>query len=247
MRALSVSIHDVAPATLGACSRIADAINDIDARIPVTLLVVPHYHGDTCLPRDFVAWMETRLARGDELALHGFTHRDESRPPRALKARAQRRLYTASEGEFAALTREQARERLARGRQWFSDRGWPLAGFVAPAWLMSEGTWQALSEFDFAYTTTLSRFHLLERHRAIRAPSIVYSTRAGWRRGLSRLWNAALDRAARDMPLVRIGFHPADADFPEIMSHALALTRGAARTRVALTKARFAREYGAAA
>ena len=208
------------------------------------MLVVPHYHGDTHLPRDYLAWIESRLARGDELALHGLTHRDESFAPRTVAGRVQRRLYTASEGEFSALTCEQASERLARGRQWFAERGWPLRGFVAPAWLVSEGTWQALSRSDFTYTTTLSRFHLLERG-SVGAPSIVYSTRAGWRRWVSRRWNTALYRAARDMPLVRVGFHPADAEYPEVMAHALALLHRLARSRVALTKVGFVREHRA--
>jgi predicted deacetylase len=239
--ALCVSIHDVAPRTLRACEAIADAIERIAPRVPLTLLVVPQYHGDTALPESFVQWISHRIERGDELALHGFTHLDSGGRSTSTVGRVTRSIYTAGEGEFSALSREDASELIARGRVWFGERGWKAQGFVAPAWLVSPGTWDALRDFDFMYTTTLSRFHALERGVALRAPSVVYSTRSAWRRNASRIWNTALARASARMPLVRFGFHPADADHREVMSHALRLLDTLAERRVAVTKSAFAR------
>lgn len=240
LRALCVSIHDVAPRTLPACETIAAAIERIDPRLPLTLLVVPHYHGDSVVSREFLRWISQRLARGDELALHGFTHRDEARAPSSFNARMRRGVYTAGEGEFSALDRSEAAKRITLGRRWFAERGWRPEGFVAPAWLVSPGTWEALRDFDFLYTTTLSRFHFLERGSDIAAPSVVYSTRSAWRRSASRMWNSALARASTRMPLVRFGFHPADAFHRDVMTHALALLEKLAADRNALTKAAFA-------
>ena len=245
MRALCVSIHDVAPATLDACVHITDALRRIDGTLPLTLLVVPRYHGNTSVPRIYSEWIETRLTRGDELALHGLTHRDETPAPTGLSDRVRRRLYTAGEGEFADLTRNEAAERIGRGRAWFVQRGWPLQGFVAPAWLLSPGTWDALNDFDFVYTTTLSRFHILKAGIVLRAPTVVYSTRSSMRRWLSRGWNAALSQATHRMPLVRVGFHAADAAHPEIMTQALKLVERLARDRRGLTKGEFARQCSA--
>lgn len=209
--------------------------------MPLTLLVVPCYHGERALPRVYVEWIEQRLARGDELALHGYTHRDEAPAPRTIGERLRRGVYTAREGEFAALARDEAIERIERGRDWFGDRGWPLRGFVAPAWLVSSGTWQALERFDFLYTTTLTQFHLLDRGIAMRAPTVVYSTRSAWRRMASRRWNSMLAQTMRGAPLVRLGFHPADAAYDVVMAHALALVRSLSDGRTALTKSAFAR------
>jgi predicted deacetylase len=240
MRYLCVSIHDVAPSTLPACKTIADAVARLDPRLPLTLLVVPRYHGETRVTSSFADWIAERLARGDELALHGWTHRDEANAPRALGFLA-RRIYTAGEGEFSALSREDAAARIGQGRLWFAEHGWRAEGFVAPAWLASPGTWDALRDFDFLYTTTLSRFHVLRHGIALRAPSVVYSTRSAWRRSASRAWNAGVARASTEMQLVRVGFHPADAAYPQVMSHALSLLGRLSGDRVALTKSAFAR------
>jgi predicted deacetylase len=242
--ALCVSIHDVAPRTLQACKAIAEAVEHVDPRVRLTLLVVPRYHGDASVPPEYVRWIEERLARGDELALHGLTHTDDSPPSAGVVGRATRSFYTAGEGEFAALDREQARLRIGIGREWFAQRGWPLHGFVAPAWLASPGTWEALRDFDFLYTTTLGRFWLLERGTALPAPCVVYSTRSAWRRSASRAWNSALAAASRRSRLVRFGFHPADAAHPHVMAHACTLLRSLAAQRTALTKAAFARSLG---
>jgi predicted deacetylase len=244
VRALCVSIHDVAPPTLAACKVIAAAVREVDASIPLTLLVVPRYHGEAAVPVEYADWITERMGSGDELALHGYTHQDDSPAPQRWTDAIRRSVYTAGEGEFSALTCEEAARRIERGRRWFAERGWPVRGFVAPAWLVSPGTWDALQKFDFLYTTTLSRFHVLERGVSLRAPAVVYSTRNVWRRWASRGWNAALMRAAHTMPLVRVGFHPADAEYPHIMIHALKLVQRFLRTREALTKSAFARSVG---
>ena len=241
MLALCVSIHDVAPRTLGACREIADALARVDPSIPLTLLVVPRYHGDRELPPAFSDWIGERLARGDELALHGFTHRDDASASHGLRSHVRRRIYTAGEGEFAALTRDEARSRIVRGRAWFEERGWPLHGFVAPAWLMSPGTWDAIGDFDFLYTTTLSRFHVLKPRGSLHAPAVVYSARSAWRRLASRGWNASLAMASRAAPVVRVGLHPADAAHPALLRHALHITRRLAERREAMTKSELAR------
>ena len=244
MRALCISIHDVAPRTLPACQRIAELVKSVDSSLALTLLVVPYYHGEDQMPPEYSAWIAERLAGGDELALHGLTHRDEARAPQGLHERVQRQIYTAGEGEFSSLTRAQAAQRIENGRRWFAERGWPVAGFVAPAWLVSPGTWEALHDSDFVYTTTLTRFHALRSRVSLRAPSVVYSTRSRWRRLASRGWNAALARCTRTMPLVRVGFHPADAAHPDVMDQALELVRRLAREREAMTKSAFAHRLG---
>jgi uncharacterized protein len=113
-------------------------------------------------------------------------------------------------------------------------------GFVAPAWLVSAGSWAALRASDFLYTTTLSRFHHLQNGVVMHAPTLVYSTRSAWRRACSLAWNETLRRAAAATPLLRIGFHPADCAYPHVMAHGLSALAHAARDRHVLTKCAFA-------
>lgn len=129
--------------------------------MPLTLLVVPHYHHGNSGDGRFRAALDQRLALGDELALHGYFHLDEGPRPRPGRDWLRRRWYTAGEGEFAALDSSAAWLRLEAGLRWFAQRDWPVHGFVAPAWLLSPGSWTALRSLPFRYTTRLRHFHLL--------------------------------------------------------------------------------------
>lgn len=242
MRALTVVIHDVAPATLPACQQMLELIAAI-APLPVTLLVVPHYHGAPADPA-FERWLDGRLAQGDELALHGYTHRDEGRF-RSWADYLRRCWYTAGEGEFAALDEAEAARRLAAGRHWFAAHDWPLEGFVAPAWLMSQGTRRALIDQGFAYTATLSRLIELPSQREVRSQSVVYSTRAAWRRASSLVWTKAVAFAERQAPLLRLELHPPDLEHPAVRASWLKLLATAQSERQAMTVAEAVRKLPA--
>ena len=239
---LVVVLHDVAPTTWAGCQRVLRCVQSV-APLPLTWLVVPRYHGT---PRDpgFEDALDGLLARGDELALHGYTHRDDGRA-RGLD-RLRRHWYTAGEGEFAALSQTEARSRLLLGMDWFERRGWPLHGFVAPAWLSSPGTWAALDELGFAYGCTVSRIVALPSRHSLRSQSLVYSTRSAWRRVASRAWNAAVARAERAGPLLRFELHPWDADHPPIRRSWMRLLERAVREREPLTLAQVARQLDVA-
>jgi len=111
--AYAVSLHDVAPDTWPQCERLL-ALCDRHA-VPVTLLVVPRYHHGAAIDEapEFARALRARVARGDDVVLHGYYHRDDSRAARGPVEWLRRRFYTASEGEFDALEESVARERLA--------------------------------------------------------------------------------------------------------------------------------------
>jgi uncharacterized protein len=212
--ALTVVVHDVAPATQQACDRLLKAIGEVASDLPLTLLAVPRYH---CAPPTaaFVDWLGERYARGDELALHGYTHVDDGEPSGVVD-RLKRRHYTRGEGEFAALSMSEAMRRISAGMRWFERQGFLLRGFVAPAWLMSEGTWEALRWADLSYTCTLRRLVLLPDRREMVSQSVVYSTQSAWRRQASLAWNRAVAALLRNNPLLRLELHPTDADHAPI-------------------------------
>lgn len=243
--ALCVSIHDVAPATWDECQRLAQAMREV-AELPLTWLVVPQYHRAGGEPARMEAGLERALARGDELALHGFTHLDTAPRGPGLGERLLRGSYS-HEGEFAALPADEAARRIQRGRDWFGERGWPLHGFVPPAWLMGEGAWQAVRAFDFDYTTTYLRFHLLGAGRGapgadgtVLSPSLVYAARNRAGRLASPLVANILLLALARRPLVRLSLHPPDVRHPRLLRHAQATVERLLATHTAMTKAAFA-------
>ena len=239
-KALCVSIHDVAPATWPACLRLLEAIREV-ADIPLTLLVVPCYHGHDRLDRDYEAMLAAMLAHGHELALHGYRHLDSGPPASGWRKRWLRGVYTRHEGEFSALSAAQSRLLLALGLQWFGRRGWPVDGFVPPAWLLGSGAWLALRKAPFSYTTTWTHFHLLSPQRSIWSPSLVYAARNRSGRELSPRLATAQAACMASVGLVRLSLHPADAAHPALLRHAQHLLGALLASRAPMTKAAFAR------
>jgi len=268
---LCVSIHDVAPSTWDDCARLAAALRTV-ADIPFSWLVVPRYHDRLVDDAAMRAGLDAALARGDELVLHGYTHLDTEARAGNLRQRFLRGVYTRREGEFAALPAGEARRRIEMGLDWFRARGWTASGFVPPAWLMGEGAWDALEDFDFAYTTTFARFHLLggaARRRgmdgpgkrfghmetphgrlkntpggpALFAPSLVYAARNRSGRLLSPIAAGLAARWQAKAPLVRLSLHPPDVRHPRLLAHAQRLVTQLLTTRQAVTKDSCARLY----
>ena len=213
-RTVCIVLHDAAPSTRAACVRTLAAIRDVAGDAPVTLLAVPRYH-DEPSSTSFDTWLGDRVRRGDELALHGCTHRDDGTPQGWLD-RLRRSHYTRGEGEFWSLSRQDALARIDVGIEWFAKNGWPLSGFVAPAWLLGPGAREAVVERPFEYTATLRQLIHLPSQLAVPSQSIVYSTSTGWRRQMSLAWNAGVDLLERRNPVLRIELHPRDADFAPV-------------------------------
>jgi len=208
---LSVSLHDVAPATLDDCRDTLAFLDDLRVS-PVALLVVPDYHGLGRVDRDaaFCEFLRARARLGDEIVLHGFCHHDTLPPPRGIRDWIERRVCAGGDGEFARLSGEHARLRILRGLAILRAAGWRPGGFVAPAWLMSPGTQEALESLPLKYCATRNFVLALDSDRRIAAPSLVVSTRSRWRRGVSPLWNQArLTRLVRS-PVIRFALHSRD-------------------------------------
>ncbi len=240
--ALCVAIHDVAPATWAECMHLLRAVREV-ADIPLTWLVVPQYHDSVLSSRSYELMLEALLAQGHELVLHGLTHRDEA----PLRGRPLRRflrtVYTEREGEFADIDHADARRRIELGLAWFSRRGWPVDGFVAPAWLLGKQAWKAVGEYPFTYTTTYSHFHVLRPARKVLAPALVYAARNRVGRALSPPLAGLMAQAAAAAPLVRVALHPRDAYHPALVQHAQRLIERLLVSREAVTKATFARAF----
>lgn len=243
--ALCVAIHDVAPATWPECLHLLHAVRAV-ADIPLSWLVVPRYHNNALRSLACEATLDKLLGDGHELVLHGYTHRDGAAARASLGQRFLRTVYTEGEGEFSALPAGEARQRIELGLAWFAERGWPVSGFVAPAWLVGPQVWPLLPEYGFLYTTTFARFHLLRPARSLVAPALVYAAR----NRVGRLLSPPLCRLAASCsetaPLARVALHPRDARHPALVRHAQHLVEQLLATREPLTKAAFARRLAGA-
>jgi uncharacterized protein len=215
---LCVVLHDVAPARWAQCQRVLACLQRVAHRVgrplPVTLLLVPHWHGDTTAPPAlYLRWLRGLAEQGFQLALHGHHHLDDQ-PVKGVRQFLLRRVFTDGEGEFAALSYEQARARLEAGRAWARAHGLALTGFVAPAWLLSAPGWEALRDSGFDHTATYSHVVRLPDGAQQRAPSLMYSSRSLWRRVASALWHRVVAARHARAPLLRLDLHPDDADHP---------------------------------
>lgn len=209
-RSVLLVLHDVAPQTWPDYQPFVEAVDAL-GQIPMTLLVVPDFHKRNALAQHpgFRRTMDQRLARGDELALHGYYHADDGPPPRSPGEYFMRRIYT-WEGEFHSLTQEQATQRLAAGIEVFERMDWPLGGFVAPAWLMSEGTRLALRNLPLQYTSDPQHLYRLPDFTRVNAPGLVWSARSAWRRGLSKVVCSLQESRQKHADTLRLGLHPVD-------------------------------------
>lgn len=241
VKRLCVAIHDVAPATWSACEQLICMVEACGG-FPLSLLVVPDYHGRGTVEAspEFCRAINGRLARGDEILLHGYRHLDDAQAPVTPWGYLRRRVYTAGEGEFGSMDGIEARRRLAAGSGMLARLGWPVDGFVAPAWLLGNGAWDALGGSTFSYTAVRRGIYSLPQRRFLPAPTLVYSTRSRWRRRLSRGWNERLYRRLAEANVVRVALHPADAAYPEVMAHWANLLGRLKTGRLSVTKRQLA-------
>lgn len=237
MKAVCLVLHDVAPSTWADYQPLVEAVDAL-GDVPMTWLVVPDFHRHDALDVNpaFRRVLDARVARGDELALHGYYHDDQEPMPNNPRDWFMRRVYT-HEGEFYRLSREAALARLHAGLEMFQRYDWPVQGFVAPAWLMSDGTRQALRELPLSYTSDPQHLYRLPDFSAINAPGLVWSARSAWRRGLSKIVSEQREQRWREASVIRLGLHPVDMRHRFSRDYWLhTLQRLLAEGRVPLTK-----------
>jgi predicted deacetylase len=208
----------------------------------VSLLVVPDHHrrapiaGDTA----FSEWLRKMIAAGHEAVLHGYFHGRERKAHESASTQFMTRLYTADEGEFFDIGLDDARALMTRGREALTRcAAVAPAGFIAPAWLMSDAAEQAARELGFAYTTRLKTIVDLPARKTLRSQSLCWSVRSRWRRIASLGWNRYLYGHLRDNPLLRISIHPPDIRHPAVWRQIRALAAEAVKTQSAMTYSDF--------
>lgn len=233
---LIVSIHDVSPHTWPVVQAMCADLNAWGVG-RISHLVIPDHHerGEMHTHPDFAAWMREKVAVGHEVVAHGYYHR---RPPSTADGAVARWItstYTAGEGEFFDLSEDEANRRAATGHGMFRAMGLHPTGFIAPAWLLGGDAARGVQRAGYDYTTRLGTIDDWQAGVVYQSQSLVYSVRAGWRRGVSLLWNESLAIALQLSPVIRLGLHPPDWKFPAIRAHAERCIARALAAREAMT------------
>lgn len=235
-RSLVVSLHDVSPHTRVECTAILDELRALG--VPHTsLLVIPDHHhkGHMLADANFATWLLEKAKAGHEVVVHGYYHQRSRREGESMQAKLTTRFYTADEGEFYDLDRATAGALFTKARAEFTQLGVDTAGFIAPAWLLSDEAESALRDLHCDYTTRLAS--VLDLHTGLThaSQSQVWSARSGWRRQMSLAWNAFLFRRLRENPLLRISIHPVDLRHAKIWQQIRELITRALADREPLT------------
>lgn len=216
---LVVSVHDVAPATAGACRAWVADLERLG--VPAPLLVIPGpWRGRSLLDdAETTAWLHRRVEAGDEVVQHGWVH--DRVPGGARWRQALGTVVARGCAEFAALDEDAAGRRLDHGREVLDRLGFAVDGFTPPGWLASPGSQRAVRRFGFRYTTSHVGIHPLPGGPVIRAPAL--SHRPGGRgEGVAAgLLTRVSRRAAAAGRGVRIAVHPADRARPGLVQATL--------------------------
>ena len=216
MNRLLASIHDVSPAFEPQVEALYDRLSGLLGSPCMAMLVVPDFEDRAPLKGNaaFAAKLRGWADAGVEMFLHGWCHRDDA----ATRGFMQKHM-TAGAGEFAQLSRHDARQRLRNGRALVEDIiGRPVAGFIAPAWLYSSEARVALADEGFALAEDhLKVWQPVSGRTLATRPVITWASRTRGR-VLSSLAVAAAARTAPwALPNARIAVHPGDTTVPALL------------------------------
>lgn len=217
---LICSIHDVGPMFASQTEWLRELLYDCTGSMRMALLVVPDHwrRAPIASDRGFVAKLRAWSDEGCEIILHGWCHKDESQHQgrwAAFKARH----FTAGEGEFLGLTRDEAAHRMREGRALLEDiTGRRIGGFIAPAWLYGAGAVKALRDLEFDFAEDHMRvWRPHDNHDVARGPVISWASRSRARTFSSMAFASLARTALRYQQVVRIALHPGDTTKPELL------------------------------
>ena len=210
---LLVSIHDVTPAFESRVLQLWDLCSSCG--VTPALLVVPNWHGAWPLEQSpgFLDWIRSRAAQGGEVVLHGERH-DEVGLPRSPRDAWRAWGHTAGEGEFLTLNGPAARDRLHRALERLRQAGLEPTGFVPPAWLARESTYEVAAAAGLQFSEDAGSIILLPSKQRVHSPVVRWSARSSVRAWGSVAVAGARWLLQRGTAWPRIAFHPQDLDHP---------------------------------
>ncbi|HET6836506.1 MAG TPA: polysaccharide deacetylase family protein [Gemmatimonadales bacterium] len=210
---LLVSIHDVTPAFEPRVLQLWDLCSSHG--VTPALFVVPNWHGTWPLEAHpgFVRWIRSRAGQGAEVVLHGERH-DEVGLYRSRRDSWRAWGNTAEEGEFLTLDAPAARQRLYRALDQVRQVGLEPSGFVPPAWLARESTYEVAGSAGLRFSEDAGSVILLPSRYRVDSPVVRWSARTSFRAWGSIAVGGARWLLQRGSPWPRIALHPQDLNHP---------------------------------
>jgi len=227
-RLLLASIHDVGPRFEAEVDALAARLDRLLGGPRFAMLVVADHwdeaplHASSTYARRLRDWADA----GVEMFVHGWSHRDAA--PSGFAARH----MTAGEGEFSAMAYPEALARMRRARAVVEDAtGRAAAGFIAPAWLYSAGTRDAMRDAGFALAEDHFRvWRPADGALLARGPVVTWASRSRGRQLSSRLVAWVARQALTRQRVVRVAVHPGDTNVPALIASIDATLAAFART-----------------
>jgi len=210
---LLVSIHDVTPALDAPVRRLWSLCREHG--VTPALLVVPEWHGEWPIERydGFMTWVRACASHGAEVFLHGERH-DEVGSARSFNDELRAVGRTAKEGEFLTLDHDAAQLRIGRGLVRLRAMGLSPIGFIPPAWLAREATFDVVRDVGLRVSEDAGGVRVHTRGVRLQAPALRWSGRTTMRAWGSRVTAALRWRTQRATPFVRLALHPQDLAHP---------------------------------
>ncbi len=209
-RFLVISIHDVRAATLGRVRALCATLDALGAR-PRVLKVIPEGAGDDPA---LVAFLRAECAAGSELVLHGYTHRVDGALRGPPLARLRARLFAPGDAEFLALAPDEARARVARGRDELAALGLRTRLFSAPAWLHDAALPATLRELGFTGLVGMATLTDLRSGRRVATPWDGVVGAGATQERLARIPALAVALAEPGLPVLKVFLHPTPLAHP---------------------------------
>lgn len=234
---LIVSVHDVAPSTSVEVRWLLDRLDEVGVTRRV-LKVIPHELDawDVRRAPELAELLRDEVARGSEVVLHGWSHREDGPlwGPRVDVLRG--RLFAGGRAEFLSIGSAEAASRIRDGVQALTELGLSPRGFCAPAWLGRSDLPDMARDAGLDYLVWLSGIEDLRRDERTVIPPIGYLGVGGLREALAQIGGVAAMTIARrrNLPL-RIVLHPQGARVSPHAQRAIALAGALRRHRSVVT------------
>ena len=236
--AVVVSVHDIAPSTVGEVRWLLGALDQIGAR-PRVLKVVPNQDGAEDVRRcpELARLLREEVAAGSEVVLHGYTHRTAGPLRGPWIGRLRARLFAGSAAEFLTLDEASVIRCLIAGRETLEDIGLDPRGFCPPAWLAPLELRGLLGRLGFRYLAGMATLTDTTAGRRLYLPWLGYMGSDAAQERLVGLAGRMMLRAAAPFPAMKVFLHPQQARESRACRQTLRTLAGLLRERRPVTYA----------
>ena len=230
---LIVSVHDVAPSTESDVRWLLARLDEagIGRRV---LKVIPHEDGRSDLRHhpDLVALLRDEVARGSEVVVHGWTHREVGPLWGAPPDIARGRLFGGGRAELLSVGQSEVATRVRAGVEMLIGLGLAPIGYCPPAWLARSDLVDAARAARLAYVVWLTSVEDLRTGRKRVVPQTGYLGVGGAHEAMAQVGGLISATVARqfDVPL-RIGLHPQGSRTSPHVRRAVELARRLGQVR----------------